>query len=197
MSIGDPERAQQLVLVRHGETAWSREGRHTGRTDVPLTELGREQARALRNALQRWRFAAVYVSPLQRARDTCELAGYGDAAVVLPDLIEWDYGEYEGLTTMDVRRSRPGWNIWKDGTPGGEPLAAAGARADRALALARRQQGDVLLVAHGHILRILTARWIDHPALLGQRFRLEPASPSVLSYEHEWTTVNAWNLSRD
>jgi broad specificity phosphatase PhoE len=196
VSSGASNRARQLVLVRHGETEWSREGRHTGGTDIPLTDEGRRQARELQPVLRHWNFSAVYVSPLQRARATCELAGYGGVAVVLRDLTEWDYGAYEGLTTADVRRTRPGWNIWKDGAPGGEPLSDAGARADRVLDVVRREEGDALLVAHGHILRILTARWIEQPPIGGQRFRLQPASPSVLSYEHEWTVVNAWNTGR-
>jgi len=188
--------AHRIVLVRHGETQWSREGRHTGTTDVPLTATGRRQAAELGTALHRWVFRTVLVSPLQRARDTCALAGYGDVAVVDEDLVEWDYGEYEGLRTADVRAQRPGWNIWDDGAPGGEPLAAAAARADRVIARTVQAQGDVLLVAHGHILRILTALWIGQPPIVGKHFRLEPASPSVLFHEHEWPTVNAWNLNR-
>jgi broad specificity phosphatase PhoE len=189
--------AHRIVLVRHGETAWSREGRHTGRTDIPLTERGREEARELHATLSRWEFAQVRVSPLRRARDTCELAGYSANAVVDPDLVEWDYGEYEGMCTDDVRRERPGWNIWDDGAPGGESLAAAAKRAERVIARSVTADGDVLLVAHGHILRILTARWLGQRAILGKHLRLEPASPSVLFHEHEWPTINAWNLSRD
>ena len=185
----------RVVLVRHGETEWSREGRHTGRTEVPLTERGREQAQQLSGVLAQWSFAAVCVSPLQRARDTCALAGFADRAVVDDDLSEWDYGEYEGMTTREVRQSRPGWNVWKDGAPGGESLHAVSQRADRAIRRVHEHQGDVLLIAHGHILRIIAARWIDQPALLGQHFRLDPACPSVLFHEHEWPTVSAWNLS--
>ncbi len=184
--------SQQVVIVRHGETEWSREGRHTGRTDVPLTAEGERQARGLGHVLRRWRFAAVYSSPLQRARRTCGLAGYSEQEVTDADLAEWDYGDYDGLTLRQIRERLPGWILWRDGVPGGEPIDEVAARADRVISRARSVDGDVLLVAHGHLLRILAARWIEQPPELGQRFWLGPAAPSVLGYEHEWTVIRAW-----
>lgn len=186
---------QQLVLVRHGETEWSREGRHTGRTDVPLTSEGEAQAAALKQRLGTYSFAAVLCSPLQRARRTCELAGYGDVAVLDGDLQEWDYGSYDGLTLQEIRKERPGWNLWADGARDGESLKQVAARAERVIARARAAQGDVLLFGHGHILRVLTACWLELPARAGQRFALGPAAPSVLGYEHEWTVMRSWNVS--
>ncbi|HYL69683.1 MAG TPA: histidine phosphatase family protein [Candidatus Dormibacteraeota bacterium] len=186
---------QQLVLVRHGETEWSRERRHTGRTDVPLTSEGEAQAAALKQRLGAYSFAAVLCSPLQRARRTCELAGYGDVAVLDGDLQEWDYGSYDGLTLQEIRKERPGWNLWADGARDGESLQQVATRAERVIARARMAQGDVLLFGHGHILRVLAACWLELPARAGQRFALGPASPSVLSYEHEWTVMRSWNVS--
>jgi len=180
--------------VRHGETEWSREGRHTGRSDIPLTDEGREQATSLRAALRQRQFAAVYSSPLQRARETARLAGF-EAAIVDPDLEEWDYGEYDGLTSAEVRRARPGWVLWRDGCPGGESIEHVSARADRVIERFRQQPGDVLVFAHGHILRVVAARWIEMRAPAGQRFALGPAAPSTLGYEHEWTVLRAWNPS--
>ncbi|MBV8301504.1 MAG: histidine phosphatase family protein [Candidatus Dormibacteraeota bacterium] len=194
--MSDPPRGfrHRVVVVRHGATAWSGEGRHTGKTDVPLTEEGRGEALRLRSLLPRWTFAAVYTSPLQRARDTCELAGYGEVAVSDPDLVEWDYGKYDGLTTAEIRATRPGWDLWRDGVPDGETLEEVTARADAVLSRAGTADGDVLLFGHGHILRVLTARWLEQPAELGRRFRLDPAAPGVLHHEHEWPTLNGWNL---
>jgi broad specificity phosphatase PhoE len=185
-----------VVIVRHGETEWSSEGRHTGRTDVALNEAGREQARQLRKVLQRRRFAAVYSSPLQRAVETARLAGFDADVIVDPDLQEWDYGEYDGLTSAEVRARRPGWVLWRDGCIGGESLEHVTARADRMIERFRSCDGDVLAFAHGHVLRILTARWLDLHAGAGQRFMLSPASPSTLGYEHDWTALRAWNLPR-
>jgi probable phosphoglycerate mutase len=184
---------QRIVVVRHGETEWSRDGRHTGRSDVPLTEEGRRSASALRAQLTGWTFAAVLTSPLQRALDTCALAGFGDAARVDDDLMEWDYGQYDGLTAAEIRRLRPGWTIWSDGVAGGETLDEVARRAERVIAAATAIDGDVALFAHGHLLRILTARWLQMAAHAGQRFLLRPAAPSVLGYEHEWRALLRWN----
>src|SRR3954452_23560778 len=149
----------EVWLVRHGETGGSAPGRHTGLTALPLTERGRSAARAVAPALQRHSFAAVLTSPLQRAQETCELAGLGDVALVVDDLHEWEYGDYEGLTTAQIRGSRPGWTVWRDGCPGGESAADVGARADRVVTLLRDVDGDVAVFAHGHFLRVLGARW--------------------------------------
>ena len=182
------------MIVRHGETEWSRAGRHTGRTDIPLDEAGRACARALGPMLARWEFTAVYTSPLSRARETCELAGYGDREVVLDDLAEWDYGDYEGMTTEQIRAQRPGWTLWRDGVPGGETLEHVAERARRVVATTDGDDGDVLLVSHGHLLRVLTALWLNLPAARGERFALATGAASVLGYEHEWTALEAWNL---
>ncbi len=187
--------AAHLVLVRHGETEWSREGRHTGRTDVPLTELGRAQAVRLREALQGWSFAAVLVSPLQRARETCDLAGLGDRAQVDLDLAEWDYGSFDGLTLREIREKHPGWTLWKDGPVGGETLAAVVGRAERVIERVTSVEGDVVLFAHGHLLRVLTARWLELTGALGQRFVLGPAAPSVLGSEHGIRAMLSWNVT--
>lgn len=192
------EASQRIVLVRHGETEWSRVNRHTGRSDIALTALGEEQARGLAATLAGWPFAAVYVSPLQRARQTCVLAGYGEAAIVEPDLIEWDYGTYEGKTSAEIQTTQPGWTLFGDGVPGGETLADVAARAARVIGRVRSVSGDVLLFGHGHQLRILTALWLEFAPSAGQHLQLEPASPSTLGYEHEWTALLSWNgLHRD
>ena len=156
-----PDRPAQLVVIRHGETEWSRTGRHTGLTDIPLTDAGRAAAAALAPRLASQTFALVLCSPLQRARETCALAGFGTAAQRCDDLVEWDYGEYDGLTSAEIRESRPDWDLWRDGCPGGEQPAEVGARQDRVLARAATVDGDVLAVAHGHSLRVLTARWLE------------------------------------
>src|SRR5215208_6375034 len=152
--------AQKLYLIRHGETEWSRAGRHTGVTDVVLTEHGRETARLLQPVLAQEKFTLVLSSPLQSARETCELAGLGKVAMVEPDLIEWNYGEYEGLTTRQIQSVRPGWSVFHDGCPGGETPEQLGERVDRVIAKIRASGGNVALFAHGHILRVLAARWI-------------------------------------
>ena len=187
--------ASRLVIVRHGETEWSRAGRHTGRTDIPLDHAGRERARALRAVLAGWHFAAVYSSPLARAWQTSELAGFGERATMLDDLREWDYGEYEGLTTPQIRERDPGWVLWRNGVPGGETLDSVAERADRVIALVEEIDGDVLLVSHGHLLRVLTARWLQMPAVSGQRFALGTGTPGELGYEHDWTALLRWNLA--
>lgn len=186
--------ASRVVIVRHGETEWSRAGRHTGRSDVPLDAVGRERADQLGPVLARWRFNAVYTSPMARAVETCERAGVRHRAEVLDDLVEWDYGEYEGLTTPQIREQRPGWVLWRDGVPGGETLDDVAARAERVIARLHAVDGDVLLVSHGHLLRVLTARWLQMPAVLGQRFFLATGSPSELGYEHDWTVMCQWNI---
>jgi broad specificity phosphatase PhoE len=185
--------SQRIVVVRHGETAWSREKRHTGRSDLPLTAEGREQALALDAQLAHLPFTAVFVSPLQRARETCELAGYADRAVVDADLIEWDYGEYEGLTSAEIQQDRPGWSLFADGVIGGETIDDVAARADRVITRVRSVEGDVLLFGHGHQLRILTALWLHFPPAAAQHLQLATASPSTLGFEHDWTALLSWN----
>ena len=175
----------KVYVVRHGETAWSLSGQHTGRTDLALTGHGEQAARALSARLQDLHFAEVLTSPLQRARRTSELAGFGATAVADPDLMEWDYGDYEGLRTADIRAQRPRWRLFEDGCPGGETLAEVAARAERVIARMRMLKGDVLVFAHSHILRILIARWIALPALEARRLHLATASVSVLGYDHD------------
>jgi broad specificity phosphatase PhoE len=183
----------QIVLVRHGETEWSLSGQHTSRTDLPLLEVGRERARALGPLLAGWDFSRVLTSPLRRARETCELAGFGDRAQVMEDLCEWDYGEYEGLTTAQIREQRPDWSLWRDGCPGGEQPSEIGARADRVLDRMRDDGGDVLAVAHGHIFRVLGARWIQLPASGGARLALKAGAICALGYERETEVISLWN----
>ncbi|HYM49289.1 MAG TPA: histidine phosphatase family protein [Candidatus Limnocylindrales bacterium] len=190
-------RSQQVVIVRHGETAWSRDGRHTGWTDIPLTPQGRAEAEALRVRLERCRFRAVFASPLQRAVDTCRLAGLSPDPQLRDELREWDYGRYDGLTLAEIERARPGWSLWRDGCPGGEDAAAGGARADRALAEIRQAPGPVAVVAHGHLLRVLTARWLGLAPEGGRYFALSPAGLGVLGYEHEDPVIDRWNVTPD
>jgi probable phosphoglycerate mutase len=183
----------EIVVVRHGETEWSAAGRHTGRTDVPLTESGRERARELSSKLAGRDFELVLCSPLRRARETCELAGFGEAAELCDDLREWDYGDYEGLTTPEIRELDPDWNLWRDGCPGGETPAQVVARADRVLARLRGAGGDALTFAHGHILRVLTARYLGFEVAAGARFALAAAGVGVLGYERETEVLSRWN----
>lgn len=185
--------APEIVLVRHGETEWSRSGRHTGVTDVPLTETGRAQARKLAGRVAGRTFARVLTSPLGRARETCRLAGLEQVAEVRPELAEWDYGDYEGRTTAEVRRERPGWTVWRDGCPGGEAAADVGARVEPVLRELRASERDVALFAHGHVLRVLAALWIELPAGGGARLKLDTAAVSVLGYERETSVVRLWN----
>jgi broad specificity phosphatase PhoE len=187
------EQTGRLVLVRHGETEWSRDHKHTSFTDLPLTETGAEQARALGKRLGGFEFAAIFVSPLLRARQTCELAGFGARAEVLDDLYEWNYGEYEGLTTAEIRKSRPGWTVWNDGPLGGESPAEVASRADRVILGAVLEGRDVALFAHGHMLRVIAARWIGLPASGGARLRLETATVSTLGYERDTRVILTWN----
>jgi probable phosphoglycerate mutase len=186
---------QQILLLRHGETEWSRDGKHTSTTDVALTEAGLAEAMALRHVAARWTLALVVVSPMARARDTARLAGLDDQRVeVSGDLREWDYGEYEGRTTADIRATRPGWSVWTDGAPGGESPADVAARTDRVIARCRAADGDVCLVAHAHVLRVLAARWIGLDASDGARLRLDTGTWSVLGYEREAPVVLRWNV---
>ncbi len=179
--------------IRHGETAWSLSGQHTGTTDIPLTDKGRRLAERMRPVLAKEAFALVLVSPLQRARETCELAGFGNTAAVEPDLVEWNYGEYEGLTPKQIDAMAPGWLIFRDGCPGGETPQQVGARVDRVIARARAAPGDVALFAHGHVLRVLAARWLGLPPGGGQHFLLNTGTFSVLGYYHEIPAVKIWN----
>jgi probable phosphoglycerate mutase len=186
----------QLYLFRHGETAWSLTGQHTGRTDLPLTAAGERRAGRLRARLESIRFAQVLTSPRRRARRTCELAGCGAAARVEPDLQEWDYGDYEGLTTAEILRRAPGWEVFQDGCPHGESVAQVSERADRVLAALRSLDGPIALFSHGQFLRALAARWIELPVREGRRFALDTASLSVLGYEQHNGPVPAicvWN----
>jgi broad specificity phosphatase PhoE len=183
----------QIVLVRHGETEWSLSGQHTSRTNLPLLPVGRERAVALGPLLARWDFSLVVTSPLLRARETCSLAGFGDRAKVMEDLREWDYGEYEGLTTPQIREERPGWFLWRDGCPGGEQPEQIGARADRVLEQWRGVDGDVLAFAHGHIFRVLAARWIELPTAGGARLALKAGAMCALGYERETAVIQLWN----
>jgi broad specificity phosphatase PhoE len=185
----------EVVLARHGETEWSKSGKHTGRTDVPLTEAGIRHAEALRARLEGRSFAAVFTSPMSRAKETCRLAGLGDAADVRDELLEWDYGEYEGVTTAEIREERPGWLLWRDGCPGGETAAEVGARVDRLVAELRGLDGDLALFAHGHVLRVLGARWVELPPEAGAVLYLSTATLGVLGYEREVSVIRLWNDS--
>lgn len=193
MSLDPDAAVTDVVLVRHGETEWSRAGRHTGRTDIQLTERGREQARAVGAALRSRRFALVLTSPLERAAETCRLAGYGESAGRRDDLMEWDYGAYEGRKTVDIREERPGWTLWRDGVPDGETAADVGARVDRVIAELRSLAGDAAVFAHGHVLRVLAARWVGLEPVAGQLFALDTATISVLGYERERAVLRSWN----
>jgi broad specificity phosphatase PhoE len=184
-----------VCLVRHGETVWTITGQHTGRSDVPLTEHGEEEARKASALLQHLRFGSVFTSPLQRARRTCELAGFGDQAQPDTDLMEWDYGDYEGRRTSEIRAEHPTWNLFEDGCPKGETPEAIGNRADRVIARLRQLPGNVLLFAHRDIFRVLTARWLGLPARDGRLFYLTTGSVSALGYDHnpQEPVIRLWN----
>jgi broad specificity phosphatase PhoE len=186
-------RPAEVVLVRHGETEWSRAGKHTGRTDILLTERGRQQAHAVGAALQARRFARVLTSPLERAVETCRLAGYGETAERRDELMEWDYGAYEGRETVDIRKECPGWTLWRDGVPDGETAADVGARVDLVVAELRSLAADAAIFAHGHVLRVLAARWLGLEPTAGQLFALDPATISTLGYERETPVLQTWN----
>lgn len=183
----------RCVLIRHGETEWSRNGRHTGHSDLPLLPEGEAQAAALAPRLAGAEFAAVLTSPLLRARATCELAGLGGDMVVEPDLCEWDYGTYDGLTTEEIRAERPGWDLFSDGTPGGESAADVGARVDRVIQRVRSEPGDVACVAHAHVLRVMGARWLGLDPEAARLFVLSPASISELGWERSQPVISSWN----
>ncbi len=183
----------RLVLVRHGDTEWSQNGRHTSRTDLPLLPSGVERARSLEPVLAEFEFARVLSSPLQRALQTAKFAGFGDRVEVTHDLTEWDYGDYEGLTSEAIWEHNPDWKLWSDGAPRGETPEQVATRADRVIADAVRAEGDVLMFAHGHILRVLVARWIGEPPSAGALFKLNPATLSILGHEHDFRVVERWN----
>jgi broad specificity phosphatase PhoE len=183
----------RLWLVRHGETEWARLGRHTGRTDIPLTALGREQAASVAARLRGRGFALVLSSPLARALDTARLAGFADRVRTDDDLLEWDYGADEGRTTPEIRVDRPGWTIWADGPAAGETIDQVARRVDRVVELARAQAGDVLAFAHGHVLRVLAARWLDLPPRSGGMFALSTATLSILGWERDAPVIERWN----
>ncbi|MEU3484241.1 histidine phosphatase family protein [Streptomyces massasporeus] len=188
----------RILLARHGQTEWSLSGKHTGRTDVPLLEEGRRGAKLLGERLHRAPYEGladveVRTSPLARARETCELAGFGDRARTWDALLEWDYGSYEGMTPADIQAVRPGWLIWRDGVPGGESLAEVTARADEVVSWARSEERDVLVFAHGHILRSIGARWLGLPIDFAARIRLNPTSLSVLGWAYGEPAIESWN----
>jgi broad specificity phosphatase PhoE len=187
--------AAQIFLIRHGETQWSLTGRHTGRTDLPLTENGERGAAHLHGLLQRITFTHVLTSPLQRARRTCELAGFGAVAQVEPDLHEWDYGDYEGRTTAEIHAQQPGWDVFQNGCPQGESTGQISQRADRVLAGLRPMDGTVALFSHGHFLRALAVRWIGLPVHEGRHFALDTASLSMLGFNGEIPAISLWNAS--
>jgi broad specificity phosphatase PhoE len=186
---------EEIWLVRHGETEWSLTGRHTGSTDIPLTENGKRQAEELGRTLADHKFVRVLSSPKTRALETCRLAGYGDVVELTDDLLEWDYGDYEGRRTIDVRKERPGWTLWTGGVPNGETAVQVAARTGRVIEQAARAGGAVALFAHGHVLRVLTARWLGLEPEAGRLFALSTATLSVLGYERETRVIRLWNQS--
>jgi broad specificity phosphatase PhoE len=192
------EQLSSVYLARHGETAWSLSGQHTGRTDLPLTERGEHHARALGERLRGLTFTKVFTSPLQRAARTCELTGFGAAAEIDIDLVEWDYGQYEGRRTSEIHAERPDWQLFRDGCPGGESPGEVGARADRVIKRVRAVPGDVLLFSSGHILRVIASRWLGLEAAAGRYFLLSTASLSALGYEHNLAepAIRLWNDNR-
>ncbi|OKO85071.1 histidine phosphatase family protein [Bradyrhizobium sp. AS23.2] len=187
-----------ICLARHGETAWSLSGQHTGLTDLPLTERGERNAQSLGRRLQGFAFTKVFTSPLERAARTCELAGFGGEAETDPNLLEWNYGQYEGHRTKEIHQLRPGWQLFRDGCPGGETADQVGARADRIVGRIRSVRGNVLLFSSGHFLRVLAARWLGLDAQAGSFFTLDTASLSILGYEHGQSepAIRLWNDAR-
>jgi len=183
----------EVVLVRHAETEWSRAGRHTGRSDIPLTDDGRSAARALAGRLAARSFSHVLVSPSLRARETCELSGLADGASERADLLEWDYGGYEGLTTAEIRSQQPDWSLWRDGCPDGEDAAAVGARADRVIEELRGLEGEVAVFSHGHMLRVLGARWIGLVPQAGAGLGLSTGAVCALGHERATPILALWN----
>lgn len=194
-----PSMQTQVHFVRHGETAWSLTGQHTGLTDLDLTTHGEEQARGLRPVLRQFAFAQVLTSPRLRARRTCELAGFGTVAEIDPDLAEWDYGDYEGQRTADIRLGRPGWTVWRDGCPGGEMPAEVSARVDRVIARLCALHSRIAVFSHGQFGAALAARWIDLPLLAGRHLALHPASVSILGHDeryHGRRLISLWNQTQ-
>jgi len=185
----------KLWLIRHGETEWSLSGQHTGRTDIPLTEKGRERATAIRDYLCHQAFSLVLTSPRQRAQETCRIAGYADVAQIDPDLSEWDYGVYEGRTTADIRKDEPTWSVWKSELNGGETLAQVSARAQAVIERSVAAGGHVALFSHGHFLRIFAATWLGLPPDSGRMLMLGTGSISTLSFERENRVIQTWNRS--
>jgi len=183
----------KVFAIRHGETTWSLSGQHTGTTDIALTDNGRRLARQMRQVFATSPLKLVLCSPMRRARETCELAGFGQNMIVDPDLVEWNYGAYEGLTPKEIHEVAPGWLIFRDGCPRGETPEQVGARVDRIIARTRARDGDILLFAHGHVLRVLAARWIGLPPGGGQHFLLDTGTLCVLSYYHDVPAVRIWN----
>jgi probable phosphoglycerate mutase len=184
---------KNVYVIRHGETEWSLNGQHTGITDIPLTENGRKGAKLLQPYLTKQSFVLVLTSPLQRAKDTCRLSGLGDQAEVESNLMEWNYGDYEGLTSAHIHETDPGWIVFNDGAPGGETPTQVAARVDRVIARVRSVKGDVALFAHGHILRALVARWLDLPATAGRNFLLGTGTLNILSYYRGYPAIQMWN----
>ncbi len=194
---GKPRLLSRIYFIRHGETAWSLSGQHTGRTDIPLNEQGEQDARKLASRLRVVRFTRVFTSPLQRARRTCELAGLAEVAEIEPDLTEWDYGDYEGQRSLDTREKRPGWNLFRDGGLRGESPAQISERADRQIARLRSLEGNIAIFSHGQLGRVLAARWIGLPVGQAQHFVLSTASISIVGYEHnlaEEPAILMWNV---
>ena len=185
--------AHEIYIARHGATEWSKSGQHTSHTDLPLLPEGEEQARALGSKLSGGAFSLVLCSPLRRARDTCDLAGFGEVAEITEDLVEWDYGEYEGLTTPRIREANPSWSLWRDGCPGGEFPPQIGRRVDRVLERFAAVEGNVLAFAHGHVLRVLAARWLEMEVSAGARFKLEAGSLGILGHERDTTVIERWS----
>lgn len=187
----------ELWLIRHGETEWSLSGAHTSRTDIPLTDRGRQRAQRIMEYLQGKSFSMVLTSPMQRARETCRIAGFGDVAQIDKDLVEWDYGVYEGRTTKDIQKEVPGWSVWTSPIVGGETLDQVAERAKRVIARAAAKGGSVALFAHGHILRILAACWIESPPIMGSRLALSTGAVSTLGFEHQTRVITMWNRTLD
>lgn len=187
----------ELWLIRHGETEWSLSGAHTSRTDIPLTDRGKERAQKIKEYLQGKNFKMVLTSPMQRARETCRIAGFGDVAQIDNDLVEWDYGVYEGRTTKDIQKEVPGWSVWTSPIVGGETIDHVAERANRVIARAAAKGGTVALFAHGHILRILAACWIESPPIMGSRLALSTGAVSTLGFEHHTRVITMWNRTLD
>lgn len=187
------EERHKVVIARHGETEWSQAWKHTSYTDIPLTENGRDRAKSLAPEMKKWKFSLVLSSPLIRALETCRIAGLGDQAELEPDLVEWNYGAYEGITTAEIRKTVPGWTVFSHPSPGGETAEEVAQRVDRVIARARNAGGDVALFAHGHVLRVLTARWLGLDPRMGKHFILSTGTISVLGWERDTPALELWN----